>query len=322
MKKEEAIQKMTDCMRLQRKSPNTIQSYLEWLRKYMDFLPTCHAETHEEKLSQFLSLQVRKFNISAATQKQALCALVYLYKHTLKIELGDLAFLRSKRTPRLPEVFSRPEVWRVLDRMDGVSWLWGAFMYGCGLRLEECCSLRIKDVDLDRRMVMVRQGKGDKDRVVPLPELLVQPLEKHIRNLEQTHADFSAARVAVSLPDRLDKKYPNAPYSWEWFWMFPASAPCKDPKWGGKLYHIHPTAVQKSVKRAIQAARVPKKAGCHTFRHSFATHWLESAEGNHEIALKRLQEMLGHKDVRTTMVYLHLIPKLENVASPLDRRAA
>lgn len=322
MKKEEAIQKMTDSMKLQRKSPNTIKTYLEWLRKYMDFLPNCHAATHEEKLGQFLSLQVRNFNISAATQKQALCALVYLYKHTLKIELGDLAFLRSRRTPRLPEVFSRQEVWRVLDRLEGTAWLWGALMYGCGLRLEECCSLRIKDVDIDRRMITVRQGKGDKDRVVPLPELLVQPLEKQIRNLEQTHADFSAARVAVSLPDRLDKKYPSAPYSWEWFWLFPASAPCKAPEWEGKLWHIHPSAVQKAVRGAIRSARVAKKAGCHTFRHTFATHWLESAEGNHEIALKRLQELMGHKDVRTTMVYLHLIPKLENIASPLDRRAA
>ena len=322
MKKEEAIQKMTECMRLQRKSPNTIKTYLDWLRKYMDFLPTCHAETHEQKLGQFLSLQVHKFNISAATQKQALCALVYLYKNTLRIELGNLDFLRSKRSVRLPEVFSRQEVWRVLDRLEGVAWLWGAIMYGCGLRLEECCSLRLKDIDLDRRIITVRQGKGDKDRVVTLPELLVLPLEKHIRNLEQLHADFSAARVPVSLPDRLDKKYPNAPYSWEWFWIFPASAPCKDPQWEGKLYHIHPSAVQKAIRRAIIAARIAKKAGCHTFRHSFATHWLESAEGNHEIALKRLQELLGHKDVRTTMIYLHLIPKLENVASPLDRRVA
>lgn len=321
MKKEEAIQKMTDAMRLQRKSPNTTKTYLDWLRKYMDFLTTCRAETHEEKLGQFLPLQVKRFNVSAATQKQALCAIVYLYKNALKIPLGDLAFLRSKRSVRLPEVFSRAEVWRVLDRMDGVSWLWGALMYGCGLRLEECCSLRLKDVDIDRRMITVRQGKGDKDRVVPLPELLIEPLEKQIRNLEQIHADFAAQRVPVSLPDSLDRKYPNAPFSWEWFWIFPASAPCKDPKWGGKLYHIHPTAVQKAIRRAVLSARIAKKAGCHTFRHSFATHWLESAEGNHEIVLKRLQELLGHKDVRTTMIYLHLIPKLENIASPLDRRA-
>lgn len=322
MTKTEAIQKMTETMKLQRKSDNTIKTYLDWLRRYMDWLPTCHAATHEEKIGQFLSLQVRQYNISAATQKQALCALVYLYKTALKIELGDLSFLRSRRTPRLPEVFSRQEAWRVLDRMDGIAWLWGAFMYGCGLRLEECCSLRIKDVDIDRRLVTVRQGKGDKDRTVPLPEALVEPLQKHIRTLEQTHADFSSARVAVTLPDRLDKKYPAAPYSWEWFWLFPATAPAQDPKWEGKLWHIHPSAVQKAVKRAIIAARVPKKAGCHTFRHSFATHWLEGAEGNHELALKRLQELLGHRDVRTTMVYLHLLPKLDNVSSPLDARKA
>jgi integrase len=180
----------------------------------------------------------------------------------------------------------------------------------------------VKDVDIDRRLVTVRQGKGNKDRVVPLPQLLVEPLQKHLRNLERLHDEYAVAGVPVSLPDKLDKKYPAAPYSWEWFWLFPAAGPCKDPKWGGLLYHVHNTAVQKRIRRAILAARIPKKAGCHTFRHSFATHWLEGAEGNHEIALKRLQELLGHKDVKTTMVYLHLLPKLDNVASPLDYRKA
>jgi integrase len=193
-------------------------------------------------------------------------------------------------------------------------------MYGCGLRVEETSQLRVKDIDLDRRMLMVREGKGNKDRTVPLPALLVEPLQKHIRKLEELHSDYAARRVPVSLPDRLDKKYPNAPYSWEWFWMFPASGPCVGPKWQGKLYHVHKTAIQKRIRRAILAAKIAKKASCHTFRHSFATHWLENAEGSHEIALKRLQELLGHSDVKTTMVYLHLLPKMDEVASPLDVR--
>ena len=322
MRKEEALQKMADCMKLQRKSDNTIKTYLEWVRRFADYVQAHPQASHEDKIGGFLSLQIKQHNISAATQKQALCALVYLYKHALKIDLGDISYLRSKRTPRLPEVFSRPEAWRVLDRLEGIAWLWGAFMYGCGLRLDEVCSLRIKDVDIDRRLVTVRQGKGDKDRTVPLPESLVEPLEKHRRNLEQTHADFAGRQIGVTLPDALDRKYPAAACSWEWFWLFPAAAPPADPKWENKLWHIHPSAVQKAVKRAITAARIPKKAGCHTFRHSFATHWLENAEGNHEIALKRLQELLGHKDVKTTMIYLHLLPKLDNIASPLDRRAA
>ena len=320
MKKAEAIQRMTECMRLQRKSRWTIKAYTEWLEKYITFLAGCRTETIEEKLGQFLTRIVTQGNVSAATQKQALCALIYFYKRVLKMEIGDISFLRSRRAKRLPAVFSRQEVWRVLDRLDGEGWLWGAIMYGCGLRLEETSQLRVKDVDIDRRMVTVRAGKGNKDRAVPLPALLVEPLQKHLRNLEPVHADYAARRVPVSLPDRLDKKYPNAPYSWEWFWLFPASGPCKDPKWAGKLYHVHKTAIQKRIRRSILAARIPKKAGCHTFRHSFATHWLENAEGSHEIALKRLQELLGHNDVKTTMVYLHLLPKPHDVASPLDAR--
>lgn len=168
----------------------------------------------------------------------------------------------------------------------------------------------------------MREGKGNKDRPLPLPELLIEPLRKHIAALADKHARFAASGVPVSLPDRLDKKYPAAPFSWEWFWLFPASGPCVDPKWGGKLYHIHKTAVQKRIRVAILSARIPKKAGCHTFRHSFATHWLENAEGSHEIAIKTLQELLGHKDVRTTMIYLHLLPKNSTVTSPLDARPA
>lgn len=322
MKKAEAMQRLDECCRLQRKSRWTIKAYSEWLGKYIDFLAGCRAETVEEKLGQFLTRIVTQDKVSAATQKQALCALIYFYKRVIGMQIGDISFLRSKRPARLPEVFSRQEVWRVLDRLEGEGWLWGAIMYGCGLRLEETSQLRIKDVDIDRRLLMVREGKGNKDRVVPLPALLIEPLKKHIRKLEELQAEYAARRVPVSLPDKLDKKYPNAPYSWEWFWLFPASGPCVDPKWGGHLYHVHKTAIQKRIRRAILAARIPKKAGCHTFRHSFATHWLEGAEGNHEIALKRLQELLGHKDVKTTMVYLHLLPKLDNVASPLDCRKA
>jgi integron integrase len=322
MKKAEALEKMSDLMKMQRKSRNTIKVYREWLERYMDFLQTCKAETHEEKIGAFLSLQVKKHNISASTQKQALCALVYFYKHVLRLPLGDLSFCRATRIPRLPEVFSRQEVWRVLDRLDSEGWLWGALMYGCGLRLDEVCSLRVKDLDIDRRMVIVREGKGGKDRIVPLPELLIEPIHKHMRNISDQWILYAEAKVPVALPDNLGKKYPAAPYSWEWFWLFPASGPAKDPHWGGLLWHVHPTAVQKRIRRAILAARISKKAGCHTFRHSFATHWLENDEGNHELALKRLQELLGHKDVKTTMIYLHLLPKPQDIASPLDRRAA
>ncbi len=308
-------------MRLQRKSRWTIKAYLDWMDKYISFLAVCQAETTEEKIGQFLTRIVTQDKVAAATQKQALCAIIYFYKRVLRADLGDISFLHSRRPKRMPVVFSRKEVWRVLDRLTGDGWLWGALMYGCGLRLEEACQLRIKDVDLDRRMITVREGKGDKDRAVPLPELLVEPLEKHFRLLREKWEKFADRQVPVSLPGRLDRKYPNAPFSWEWFWLFPAAGPARDPKWEGKLHHVHKSAVQKRVKRAIQAAAIPKKASCHTFRHSFATHWLEGAEGSHEVAIKRLQELWGHVDVRTTMEYLHLLPNKTDVPSPLDVRA-
>lgn len=320
MKIAEVRQRMTECMRLQRLSPTTIKSYLSWVDQFAAFV-ACQSVgvTHEEKVSAFLSRQVNRNHVAAATQKQALCALVYLFKNVLNTPLGDLSFCRSRRTPRLPAVFSRQEVWRVLDRLDGEGWLWGALMYGCGSRLSEVCNLRVKDIDLDRSQVTIRQGKGDKDRVVPLPTLLQEPLRKQLRRDDEQWQDYHDRHIAVPLPDRLDRKYPAAPYSWEWFWLFPASGPCADPKWHGHLWHIHPTAVQKRIRAAIVAAKIPKKAGCHTFRHSFATHWLENAEGSHEVALLQLQRLLGHNNPKTTMVYLHLVARTE-VKSPLDAR--
>lgn len=320
MRKADVLNKMADMMKLQRLSRWTIKAYIEWVGKFSDYCHSYPDGSHEEKIGGFLSQLVNQQHIAAATQKQALCAIVYLFKHVLKIELGDISFCKSRRMVRLPEVFSRNEVWRVLDNMDGVGWLWGAFMYGCGLRLEECSQLRVKDVDVDRRIVTVRDGKGGKDRTVVLPELIVEPVQKQLGRMFVLHEDFAARKIPVMLPDSLDKKYPNAPFSWEWFWLFPAQAPPKDPKWGGKLYHVHKTAIQKRVRRAIIAARIPKKAGCHTFRHSFATHWLENAEGSHDVAIKRLQDLMGHKDVKTTMVYLHLIQRRSDVISPLDSR--
>jgi len=321
MGKTEALKRYYETLRILRRSKSTVSTYISWVRQFIDFLPSCSQETtREERISKFLSRLVIKNNISATTQKQALCAIIGFYKLVLKEQVGDLTFSRSSRPKFLPSVFSRDEAWRILDVLHGVSWIWAAFFYGCGLRLEECCQLRVLDVDLDRRQVNVRRGKGSKDRVVPLPEMLVEPLRKHLRTLKIEHESYSARRVAVSLPDALDRKYPAAPFSWEWFWLFPASGPCKDPKWGGKLYHIHHSAVQKRIGRAIRDAKIPKKAGCHTFRHSFATHWLEGAEGSHESALLRLQRLMGHSDPKTTMIYLHLLKPKTDVPSPLDMR--
>lgn len=323
MRKTEALQKFKEVMMMLRRQPGTIDAYLGWAGQYIDFLATLPPDMpREEKIGKFLSRLVIKDNVAWSTQKQALCAIVRFHKWVIKVEVGKIIFARSTRPKYLPVVFSREEVWRVLDRLDGVGWLWGAvFMYGCGLRLNEVCSLRVKDIDLDRMMVHVREGKGLKDRYVPLPQMGVEPLRKYLRNLRHEYERFASARVPVTLPNALDRKYPKAPYEWPWFWLFPAAAPAKDPKWGGKLWHVHPTAVQKRIKRAINAAQISKKASCHTFRHSYATHWLESAEGSHEVALLRLQKLLGHAPgSKTVWTYLHLLKPKSDIPSPLDCR--
>jgi integron integrase len=329
----EALKKMRESMMLQRKSRKTIKVYIAWAAKFMAFLQTQpRGSSREDNIIAFLTRLATKDHVAASTQKQALCALVYLYKRALRIDLGDLSeFTRAAKYQYIPAVFSREEVQRVIDQLEGLGELWGKLMYGCGLRLGEVCALRVKDIDLDRRQVSVRQAKGNKDRTVPLPESLVEPLTKHLRRLRPMHEDYARRRVPVSMPDRLDRKYPKAPYEWGWFWVFPAGGPVKqcdthyvDPCWIGKLHHIHDTAVQKRIGRAIRAAGIAKKAGCHTFRHSFATHWLESAGNAQEVAIIRLQRLLGHSSPKTTMIYLHCIKQQSDVPSPLDtlQRAA
>ena len=322
MTKQQAITSLQDMLALKRYSRRTVKVYSFWLGRYIEFLGSCKKGSREERIGKFLTLLASGEKVAASTQKQALCAIVFFYKQVMREELGDLSFLFSRRAQRLPEVFSRQEAWAVLDQMEGEGWLWGALMYGCGLRLMEVCQLRVKDLQIERRMLIVRAGKGDKDRALPLPKMLVIPLEKHLRRLRLVYERHQANGVAVSLPGRLAKKYPDAPLQWSWFWLFPASGPARDPEWRGLLHHIHDTAVQKRIGRAVKAAGVRRQVSCHTFRHSFATHWLENSEGSHEVAIKRLQELLGHKDVRSTMVYLHLLPNKTDVPSPLDVRVA
>ncbi len=331
MKKDAALKQFNEVMRLLRRSPKTIKVYIHWLNQYIDSLAVSNpGETREDKIGRFLSRLVIKDHVAASTQKQALCAIVRFYKWVVREEVGELTFTRSDKPVRLPVVFSVQEVWRVIDSATGLLWLWCAIMYGCGLRLEELCSLRVMDVDIDRRQIMVRRGKGNKDRMVPMPEMLVPPLQKYLRRVRTIYESFAERHIPVSLPDALDRKYPQAPYSWEWFWLFPASGPVeeredrpvKDKSWIGKLYHLHHSAVQKRVAAAIKASHIPKKASCHTFRHSFATHWLENAEGCQEAAILRLMRLMGHKKIETTMIYLHLVKLKSEVPSPLDMRPA
>lgn len=323
--KPRLLDMVRDAMRLQRMSPRTIQVYIYWIKAFILHHNKRHpADMGTTEIGQFLTHLVGgRQGVAASTQKQALCALVYLYGKVLHIELGDISFLRSKRPVRLPEVLSRDEVWRVLDHMQGSVWIMAALLYGCGLRLMECCQLRVGDIDFDRKTVTVRAGKGDKDRMVPLPALVIAPLQQHLVRVQRLHnQDLDDGWGGVMLPGALAKKFPKAAWDWRWQWVFPAATRYTEKDTGiQRRWHLHETALQKQIKAAGKAARITKRVHPHVLRHSFATHWLESAEGAQDIVLPRLQRLMGHRKLETTMVYVHLItPTL--VSSPLDRRPA
>jgi integron integrase len=257
-------------------------------------------------------------HVSASTQNQALGAILFLYKHVIRRELANLGDMPRGRTPdRLPVVLSRPEVRAVLGQLAGAPWLVVALLYGSGLRLGEALELRVKDLDFDRRQIIVRRGKGQKDRMVPLPILVTARLTTHLASVKVQHEqDLQAGLGNVALPDAIAVKYPNAGTSWSWQFVFPAGRICRDPKWGApSRFHLHATAIQREVARAARDAGLTKRVGCHTFRHSFATHLLEDGSD-----IRTVQELLGHEDVSTTLIYTHVLQMgALGVRSPADR---
>jgi integron integrase len=265
----------------------------------------------------FLSHLATDLAVSASTQNQALSALLFLYRHVPGRDVGDLTGVtRARQRQRLPTVLTPGEVKAVLERLDGVEGLVARLLYGSGLRLLEALRLRVKDVDFEKRLVTVRSGKGDKDRRTMLPQTLVEPLRHHLRDVRRLHQmDLAAGWGRVELPHALARKYPNAASEWGWQWLFPQHRRWHDPR--SKLegrHHLDPTLVQKAVRRAVLEAGINKPASCHTFRHSFATHLLEKGQD-----IRTIQELLGHSDVRTTMIYTHVLNRGPlGVASPAD----
>jgi integron integrase len=256
-------------------------------------------------------------HVSASTQNQALSALLFLYRHVLEVELPWLdGLVRAKRAKRLPTVLTRAEVQAVLANLSGTRWLMVSLLYGAGLRLNECLSLRVKDLDLSGAKLMVRQGKGNKDRVTLLTRSLIGPLREHVERVRAMHvADLARGLGEAPLPQALAGKYPRAGYLWAWQFVFPSSQHCRDPYTGRTVrFHVHEKTLQRSVKEAARRARIGKPVGCHTFRHAFATHLLEAGHN-----IRVVQQLMGHKDVETTMIYTHVMSTaLAEVRSPAD----
>ena len=265
----------------------------------------------------FLSHLATVGNVSASTQNQALSALLFLYREVLGIDLPWMdTMVRAKKPRRLPVVLSRAEVARVLERMEGTYGLMARLLYGTGMRLMECARLRVKDVDFARREILIREGKGGKDRVTMLPEALVVPLKEHLSKRRRLYeSDLAKGMAGVYLPDALARKYPNSATGWGWQYVFPSGSYSVDPRSGHeRRHHIDEKLLQRAMKRAVAASGVVKPATPHTLRHSFATHLLE---GGYDI--RTVQELLGHSDVSTTMIYTHVLNKGgRGVTSPLD----
>jgi integron integrase len=299
-------------------SPRTEDAYVGWIRRFIRF----HGKRHprgmgEREVVAFLSSLAVQGHVAASTQNQALSALVFLYGEVLGAELDWLqGLVRAKRPERLPVVLTREEVQRVLARLHGTVLLMVSLMYGGGLRLLECVELRIKDVDLSKREIRIRDGKGRKDRVTGLPARLVEPLAASLAATRRRHAaDVEDGAGWVALPDALDRKYPNAGREIGWQWVFPATRQYVDAGTGQRRrHHLHESVVQRAVKGAVERAGLTKRASCHTFRHSFATHLLESGYD-----IRTIQELLRHRDVSTTMIYTHVLNTGgRGVRSPFD----
>lgn len=300
-------------------SGRTEEAYVAWIRRYIVFHGKRHpGEMGAAEVEAFLSHLAVDGQVSASTQNQALGALVFLYRHVLRQELGEFGGLVRARTPhRLPVVLTRGEIRAILAQLDGVSWIVAMLLYGAGLRLSEALDLRVKDVDFERRAIAVRRGKGAKDRMVPLPALVASRLRDHLAEVRRMFdGDRAAGLAGVPLPEGLGRKYPSAGSDWVWQWVFPAGRVCRDVRYGAPTrFHLHESAIQREVTRGVRAAGISKRAGCHTFRHSFATHLLEDG---HDI--RTIQELLGHRDVSTTMVYTHVVEQgALGVRSPADR---
>jgi integron integrase len=304
-----------DALRTKHYAYRTEKTYMHWVRQYVRFLKPVHPRVAgADGVKRFLTYLAVEKQVSATTQNQALAALLFLYK-LYEIDLGELDIVRAKKSTWLPTVLTHDEAMRVIEQLAGQYRIMAELMYGGGLRLMECLRLRVKDVDFTQRTLTLRDTKSNRDRVTVLPESVVPSLTLHLAKIKAQHnQDLANGMGEVELPFALDRKYPNAPYEWGWQYVFPAGQFSKDPRSGHvRRHHVFETSVQKAVKQAARMAGIHKPAGCHTLRHSFATRLLELGYD-----IRTIQELLGHKDIKTTMIYTHVTMKGSGVISPLD----
>lgn len=313
----EAYEKARELIRLRHYSYRTETSYLDWLRRYGAYASEHQLDWRQEStLRTFLSFLATVRNVAASTQNQAFCAVLFLFREVLKIEIKAMQAVRAKRGPKLPVVLSVEETKRVLNAVTGTKHLLLAVTYGAGLRVSETVRLRVKDLDFDNLLVFVRDGKGNKDRSTLLSGKIVEPLKTHLEKVKKLHEeDLAKGHGEVYLPHALDVKYPNAAREWAWQYVFPAKNLAVDPRSGKvRRHHIGDVVLQRVMKEAMHRTGIAKHASVHTLRHSFATHLLMKG-----VNIREVQEYLGHANVETTQIYTHVIRTLSNVAqSPLD----
>lgn len=309
---------MVEELRARHYSTRTEKAYLQWVRRFIRFHRMRHpAEMGAEEINAFVTSLAVDSGVSASTQTQALSAVLFLYRYVLGMDVGELeGLVRARKSTHLPVVLTRAEIRAVLAELEGEYWLISALLYGTGMRLSECLSLRVQDIDFGANQIVVRDGKGGKDRVTMLPESLKGPLKDQLRRAEVVHKrDVADGWGRVVLPEALGRKYPNAAAEWRWQWVFP-----QQRRWTSRVtgeqgrHHIHETLVQRAVREAVLRSGIQKHVTCHTFRHTFATQLLESGYD-----IRTIQELLGHKSVNTTMIYTHVLNKGGlGVRSPLD----
>jgi integron integrase len=312
------MEQVQDAIRLKHYSYQTEKTYVYWIRRYIFFHDKKHPkEMGSAEIESFLTDLAVNQKVAASTQNQALHAVLFLYKDVLKQDLDlKVDAVRAKKSKYLPTVLTKEEVVTIINKLSGVHKLLIKLLYGTGLRLTEGLSLRVKDIDFDQNQITVRDTKGNESRVTMLPESIAEELKMHLQGVKLLHLqDLEKGYGSVYLPFALERKYVRAKYEWIWQFVFPSGSISKDPRSSEvRRHHLHESGLQKALKQAVRQAGVQKKVGCHTFRHSFATHLLQNGYD-----IRTVQELLGHKDVKTTMIYTHVLNRGgKGVRSPLD----